>query len=853
MDYRLPTTVVPMRYDLRLEPDLEAATFAGDETIALIVKEPVQAIVLNAAELQIQSVSIENAEGLHLQGSVALEPEMERAQLLFPAPIAAGEWRLRLRFTGVLNDRLHGFYRSTYKDAAGVSHTIAATQFESTDARRGFPCWDEPAFKAVFGVTLVVPEGLAAISNTAPIQASPVEPGRRAVTFADTIRMSTYLVAFVVGELEATEPMMVGSTPLRVWCVPGKKHLARFGQLAGVFSLEFFEGYYGLPYPGDKLDLIAIPDFAAGAMENLGAVTFRETALLVDEASASHAELQRVADVVAHEVAHMWFGDLVTMAWWNGIWLNEAFATFMELLAVDAWKPEWQRWVTFGVSRAAAMAVDGLGNTRPIEFEVRAPRDCEAMFDLLTYEKGASVLRMLEQHLGADVFRGGVRLYLDRHKYGNAETTDLWKALGDASRQPIPEIMDGWIFRPGYALVSVQPEGKGLKLSQRRFRYLDGDTTEAQRWRIPIALRASVKRGLVEKHVLLDGDELTVPLPAPADWVILNAGGHGFYRVRYEPPLLKRLTGALPRLAPIERFDVASDCLALAQAGTMGATEYLDLTARFVDETDRNVWAVLTGAFAYINRIIADDLRSGLEALVRHRVRLAAERMGWEPQPGEGELDRQLRGDLIRTMSTLGNDPATQTRARTLYARYREDESAVEPNVLPALIAIMATSGGEEEYAEFLQRFKSARTPQEEQRYLYALAGFRQPELIRQTLERTINGEVRSQDAPFLVRAMLGSVYSRAMAWEFVKEHYEAMARQYPGSAYRRMWEGITALVSREWAQDVRAFFASRHIVLGGRTVEQYLEQLEVAVRFQERERTALQAYLIQARRQFGK
>jgi puromycin-sensitive aminopeptidase len=227
------------------------------------------------------------------------------------------------------------------------------------------------------------------------------------VTFADTIRMSTYLVAFIVGELEATEPVMIGKTPLRVWCVPGKRHLAGFARTAGAFCLDFFERYYGIPYPGDTLDLLAIPDFAAGAMENLGAITFRETALLVDEAAASHGELERVADVVAHEVAHMWFGDLVTMAWWNGIWLNEAFATFMEMLAVDAWKPEWKRWVSFGVSRAAAMGVDGLHASRPIEYDVRAPRDCEAMFDLLTYEKGASVLRMLEQHIGPDTFREG--------------------------------------------------------------------------------------------------------------------------------------------------------------------------------------------------------------------------------------------------------------------------------------------------------------------------------------------------------------------------------------------------------------------------------------------------------------
>ena len=847
MDYRLPTSVVPIRYDLRLEPDLDAATFAGAESITVTVTEPVNEVILNAAELAIQSVAAERTDGVVVQGSVTLEPEAERAQLLFPSPLESGEWRLRLAFTGTLNDRLHGFYRSTYKDEAGVSHTIAATQFESTDARRGFPCWDEPAFKAVFGVSLVVPEGLTAVSNAAVASEAPAGGGKKVVTFADTIRMSTYLVAFVVGELEATDPVMVGKTPLRVWCVPGKKRLARVAEAVGAFSLEFFEQYYGLPYPGDKLDLLAIPDFAAGAMENLGAVTFRETALLVDEAAASHGELERVADVVAHEIAHMWFGDLVTMAWWNGIWLNEAFATFMELLAVDAWKPEWKRWVTFGASRAAAMGVDGLGNTRPIEFEVRAPRDCEAMFDLLTYEKGASVLRMLEQHLGPDVFRDGVRLYLDRHRFANAETTDLWQALGDAARQPIPGVMDGWIFHPGYPLVTVELDGQGVRLSQRRFTYLEG-AGDGQ-WRVPILLRASVKKGIVEKHLLLEDREMAVSLPAAADWVVVNAGGHGFYRVRYAPTLLKKLLGALARIEPIDRFNLVSDCFALTQSGAMSGHDYLDLTARFVTETDRNVWTVLAGSFTYVGRVIASETRPGLAALVRHRVAAATERLGWEPEPGESELERQLRGELLRLLGTLGDDPATQERARELYARHRNDDVAVDPNVLPALIAIVAWTGGEEQYGWFLERFKNARTPQEEQRYLYALAGFRQPELLSRTLALTIGGEVRSQDAPFLMRALLASVYGRGLAWEFVKEHWETMARQYPGSAYRRMFEGITALISADWERDVGAFFSSRGIVLGGKTLEQYLEQLHVAVSFQEREREGLAAYLGRVRR----
>jgi puromycin-sensitive aminopeptidase len=847
MDYRLPTSVVPSRYDIRLTPELDAATFGGEETVTVTVSEPTSDVWLNAAELTIESVAARDAAGTVVQGSAALDEAQERARLSFPSPLTPGEWRLTLAFRGTLNDKLHGFYRSTYKDAAGATHTIAATQFEATDARRAFPCWDEPAFKAVYAVTLVVPERLAAVSNTKVASEEPAGDGKKAVRFADTIKMSTYLVAFVVGELEATSAVMVGATPLRVWAVPGKLGLAQFALDCGAFSLEFFEKYYGIPYPGDKVDLLAIPDFAAGAMENLGAITFRETALLVDQAHASHVELERVADVVAHELAHMWFGDLVTMAWWNGIWLNEAFATFLEMVAVDAWKREWERWVNFGVSRAAAMGVDGLLSSRPIEFPVREPKECEAMFDLLTYEKGASVLRMLEQYLGTELFREGVRRYLREHEYGNAETTDLWKALGAASGQPIPEVMNGWIFRAGYPLVMVEADGAGVKLSQRRFLYLGTEAVDAdggEPWRVPINLRASVKGGWVDKRLLLDGPETRVALPAAPDWAIANAGGHGFYRVGYAPAMLKKLARSVAKVAPIERFNVVSDAFAVAQAGHLAAVDYLDLTGRFRDETDRNVWTVLTGSFAFLNRVIPESARPGLENFVRHRVGLATARLGWEAEPGESELVRQLRGDLLRVLGTLGNDEETQAQARAFYARYVEESGAVDPNILPAVIAILAAVGGEAEYADFLQRFRAARTPQEEQRFLFALGAFRDPALIGQTLERTLNGEVRSQDAPFLLRSMLSGVHSRALAWEFVKQHWQEMAKQYPGSAYRRMYEGVTALISPEWEGDVNEFFTSRGIVLGGKTLDQYLEQLKVGVRFQAREGTALAAYL---------
>ncbi len=863
--YRLPRTVVPSRYDLRLEPDLANATFAGRVEIAVTVHESVEEIVLNAAELAISEASVEDAAANRFPAVVTLEEETERCRLRFDRPLTPGEWRIKLTFTGALNDKLRGFYRSSYKDQAGEPHTLAATQFEATDARRAFPCWDEPAFKAVFSSTIVISPQLQVVSNTAVVEepmnslsekggetpplpreiavgAGSPRPFQKVVRFADTIPMSTYLVAYIVGKLEATAPTMIGKTPLRVWCVPGKRPLAAFGQAIGAFSLAFYEEYYGRKYPGDKLDLIAIPDFAAGAMENFGAITFRETALLVDEATATHAERERVADVVAHENAHMWFGDLVTMSWWNGLWLNEAFATFMEMLAVDAWKPEWRRWTTFGVSRSSALSVDGLRSTRPIEFPVEAPKDADAMFDVLTYEKGASVLRMLEQYIGPTVFRDGVRRYLERHAFGNTETADLWRALGEASELPIPEVMDGWIFHPGYPLIDVEKTTEGrVVLRQRRFLYLGDEPgpIEEPVWRTPVQLRfLEGEAGRPEQTLLSGGAAVTYEM-GRAEAVLVNAGGHGFYRVRYAPDLLAPLLGALDRLEAIERFNLVNDAWAAVLAGLTPLTEFLDLTTHFRGERDKNVWSVMVGAFHTLNRIIGPADRRRLAALVRDRLTPAVVELGWRPRAGESELTGQMRGDLLRAFGTVGDDAGFQARAAELFA-----DPSLDANVFAAVVAILAHIGDAARYEEFAERFRTARTPQDEQRYLLALAGFRRPELIEKTLARTLNGDVRTQDAPFVLRALLMSVDGRDHAWIFLQDNWERLNSLLPPNGIRRVCEAVVGLSTPESEQQVRAFFEAKKVNLGGKTLEQFLEQLRIVVRLREREGSALRIYL---------
>ena len=579
-------------------------------------------------------------------------------------------------------------------------------------------------------------------------------------------------------------------------------------------------------------------------MENLGAITFRETALLADEHTASRGELERVADVVSHENAHMWFGDLVTMRWWNGIWLNEAFATFMEMLAVDAWKPNWKRWESFGVSRGAAMAIDALKSTRSIEYTVLTPEDCRSMFDVLTYEKGAAVLRMLEQFLGAEVFRKGISSYLKKHQYNNTETGDLWDALEAASGQPVRSMMDTWIFQQGFPVVSAAPtaDGRGLKISQRRFFFAPPENPEPQLWHVPVMVRACTDHGVETHKLLLTSAETTLMLPGKLEWALLNEGGHGFYRVRYAPELLAALTRNLGALHPIERFGLVSDTWAATVAGLTPLAEFIKMARLFRDETDINVWRALIGAFHYLDMIATDKQRPVVAASVREIAGPAAARLGWSAIADEDELQGQLRALLLATLGTIGEDSAIQARARELYDAWQKDPSKANRDLQPAFVNILAHAGDAARYQQFKQHFKSARTPQEEQRYLFSLANFRDIALLRQTMEMTLSGEVRTQNAPFLLHSLLANNVSRIETWEFVQHNWETIVSKFPDSALPRMCEAINGLLDRQ--SEVEAFFQQHKVRLGGKLIDQHLERLAVAVAFRQREEPGSKASL---------
>jgi puromycin-sensitive aminopeptidase len=837
--YRLPRTVVPARYELVLRPDLDDATFTGDCVTEVEVLERTDEIVLNAIELDIDEAWLEgNApERRRVNAELRLDPETERAHLLLAAPVEPGTWWVNTRFRGVLNDKLRGFYRSTFTDEEGVEHTIATTQMEATHARRAFPCWDEPDLKAVFAVTLVVPEGLFATSNGQELSRSPAGDGHEAVQFADTMPMSTYLVAFIVGELEATEPVDVDGVPVRVVHRPERGHLASYALDVAAFALRYFGEYYGIAYPGDKLDLVAIPDFAFGAMENMGCVTFREVLLLVDPTAVTQPELQNVVDVIAHELAHMWFGNLVTMRWWNGIWLNEAFATFMEMKCTDAFRPDWERWVAFGASRTAAFDVDALTTTRPIEFEVVSPEDAEGMFDVLTYEKGAAVVRMLERYLGEDVFREGIRTYLSTHQYGNTETTDLWDAIEQASGQPTRRIMDSWIFQGGFPEVSVEYRDDHITLRQQRFRYLEGD--DGTRWAIPFLVAWGDDGARAAEKGLLDEAPLELAVTG-ADWIHVNHGASGFFRVQYDEQLVERLAARSAEvLLPAERYALVDDIWASVLAGHTSPSTFLDLTARFENEDDLAVWQRILGGLAALDRLVEGDARTALAQRVAALLRPLRERLGPDPRSTDDDRTRQLRATALESAALLGDEPAAVDRATELWEHYAASSSSVDPPLAAASIAVLAAKGGATAYETFLDRFRTATTPQDELRFLSALADTEQAELFDRTLALG-RDEVRAQNAPYLLRRALGNRDHGATAWTFVRDNWEVLVERFPSNSIVRMLEGVRALSQPDAAETVFDFFETHPLSTGAQTLAQHLERLRVNVELRQRESAAL-------------
>ena len=823
--YRLPTGIRPLRYHLHLAPDLDAGTFTGSVTIEVSLARAAPSFTLHAADLEIDE-AIAERDGRRFAANVSVSAYHETVTLSFEAPLASGGWTVRLGFRARLATHLRGLYA-----AGSGKRRYAFTQLEAADARRMFPCFDEPSFKARFRISVTARTRYSILSNMPVESERPTGRGRKVVTFAETPLLSTYLLAVAVGELECSRAVHVGPTPIRVWAVPGKRKHMGLALEAAAAALERLERYFGIPYPYPKLDLLAVPDFEAGAMENAGAVFFRETLLLLDPATISLGERKRAAEVIAHELAHMWYGDLVTMAWWDDLWLNEAFATWMAYRVVDEWKPEWRLWQSYEHGRAAALGLDALVHTHPIYAPVRSVAEATENFDAITYEKGAAVVRMIEHYLGAGPFRRGVRLYMRRHREGNAVAADLWRALEEASGREVARVAQAWIEKAGFPLLHV---GSGkqpgeIRLRQERF-FADPAISSGRRreiWPIPLVARSG--RGVRSRtgRALLDKSSGTVKIPA-GEWIYGNAGAGGFYRVRHEPAAVASLLPMLPKaLTAVERMALAGDQWALVRAGKAGIGSFLDVVKALRDEVDYDVLLSLAGPLSLIDHQVVmrgADPQRRFRAWVAECFEPGFSALGWRPRRGEEDPTRLRRAALLQLAGGIGNAPSLVVDARERLDAYIGDRRSLDPNLADAVVSLAARSGDPALYRRYRKVVSEARTPQERRRFLLALAAFRSRGGIRETLRASLTSEIPTQDVGFVLIRLLANPDAGAETWAFLTRRWRAIRKRVPPLMISRLVEATPSLREPRYAREIRSFFRSHPIPEASRALKQAFE-----------------------------
>ena len=843
----LPKNVLPVKYHITLAPDLAQWTFRGDQTVDVDIVNATLEIPINASELDIQEAWIVLGDGKRKDViDLRYDEEKETVTLVFAETLPKGSGQLGMRFTGTLNDRLVGFYRSTYLGSDGLEHRMASTQFEATDARLAFPCWDEPAVKAVFEISLIVPSHYAAVSNSPVIKEEPSGDNSKRLYFAETPPMSTYLIAFIVGELEYLEGKARDGTLVRIWTTIGKKEQAQFALDVATRLLPYYNDYFGVPYPLEKLDHLAIPDFAAGAMENWGAITYRETALLFDPKNSSPGTRQRITEVIAHEMAHMWFGDLVTMEWWNDLWLNESFASWMAAKAMDHLFPEWDVWTQFvGDDVNAGLSLDGLENSHPIEANVVDPSQIRQLFDAISYSKGAALIRMLEQFIGPEQFRRGLSDYMSRHSYNNATTKDLWDAMSRASEKPIGNIMSTWTRQTGYPVLIADidrgAQDVHVKLTQHRFLYT-GLSEDPNLWQVPVSL-SSAKQSDSEAQ-LMDRRTQSFKLKRPDgfsehDWVKINPKHTGFYRVQYSSDELAKLASAVQslELTAVDRLGLQNDAFALSQACLIPASQFLSLAKAYVNEVDYSVWADLSAGLRRIGHLIAQEpyfneyLRFG-----RQIMSTIVKKVGWVPSRGEGHLGALLRSTVLGQMGML-EDKATLDMAKTRFDAFLQEPTSLPPE-LRGVVYSLASLAGDESTHESLRRIAQESDLQEERVRLHAaMAQSKDSLLLEKTLKMALSTEVRSQDTVGVVTAVAANPYNGLnLAWQFVEDNWAEMFRRYGGGGF-----GIMRLVSLagnfasiKARDEIEDFFQRNPVPSASRTVQQSLERIELNHRWLE-------------------
>jgi puromycin-sensitive aminopeptidase len=840
--YRLTTDVRPVAYDAQLSLDPAVPGFSGTARITVQLARPTAEFVLHAADLELGEVTL--SAGGRTQAPLERRSfaASETVLLRFAAPLAPGEATLSLAWTGVVNKGLRGLYQ------AGPG--LVATQFEAADARRVFPCFDEPSFKAPWKLAVEVPQGVTVLSNGRPVS-DEIRGGRRRVAFTETPPLPTYLVAVVAGPVEALAAGECRGVPVRTWATPEKLALTGFGQEVALAALPRLEDYFGVPYAFGKLDQVGLPEFEAGAMENAGLVTFREVALLLDPATASLAQKKRVAEVVTHELAHQWFGNWVTMAWWDDLWLNEAFATWMAFKIVDAWNPGWRVWLEFDQGKAAALQLDALRSTHPIHAEIRSVAEAGEAFDLITYEKGGAVLRMIEGYLGAERFREGIRLYMRRHGKGNTVADDLWGALAEASKEPVVELAHAWIGQPGFPLVSVSRSGRTLRLSQGRFFSDPADAAgqPAPTWPVPMVLRVGRGGEVEERRVLLQAGSAEVTLDAEPDFVFANGGATGFYRVAYDAAALAALRRSLGALAAPERIQLLSDEWALVRAGAREIGAYLDLCAAFAGETDHAVLDELVARLSAVeHRLVADADRAALQRFVTELFRPQLAATGWQAAPGEADEVRLRRAAAVRALGLVARDREVAREAtRRLDAWLAGDRQALEPNLHDAAVALAARDGDRARLEQLRALARSEADPAFRRRYLMALAGFEDPTLAAVGLELLFTPDaVPLQDTAFYLGALFANRTGRDAAFARMQREWDGLYARIRGAPMlmRRVVEAMGAFVDRRQLGEVESFLSAHPLEEVRQAIAQTLDRLRQDVALRERAMPALHAWL---------
>ncbi|MFQ5665023.1 MAG: M1 family aminopeptidase [Candidatus Binatia bacterium] len=848
-DFRLSKDVRPDRYDLRIEADLDRWRVQAFERIDLSIHRHTAEVVLHAVGLDIRSAEAV-AAGKTQRATVTYNAAAETVSLCFAAPLPAGPARLEVAFSGEILERLRGFYRSE-KDGA----RYAATQFEAADARRAFPCFDEPEFKARFALTLVVPAGVTAVSNGAHEAVHALPDGRTEIRFAPTPPISSYLVAYCIGPFEAT-PVATTPTgvPVRVVLPRGLADKGLYARDAHVRALTYLEEYTAIPYAYSKVDAIGLPDFEAGAMENPGAITYRLTAIAADPERTSTRALKGIFYTAAHELTHMWWGDLVTMAWWNDLWLNESFATFVGYKATADLMPEWGMWRDFVATLARPFALDALVSTHPISFEVKNAKQATERFDVITYWKGAAVVRMIEGFLGADAFRSGVRGYLERYREGNATADDFWRALGTASGRDVATIANAWIKEAGHPVVHVAatPAAGDLQLTVRQQRFYADPTARqdapTQLWPVPLVIKFGTAGGMREQRVLSSGEETALTLPQ-ARWYFPNGGATGFYRFTMDDASLQALVGVVQdALVPHERLLLADNQWALLKAGTVSIDQFLDLLEGYRTETDRAVVSALAGQLGWLSsHVVAEEVRPQFERLVADYYQPQFDALGWEPPPGEPVDERLRRATVIGALGSIARLQPVCTEACRRLEQYFEDRASLDPNLASVVAGIAARDGDAALYDRYLERKRAASSdPEEEQRFLLALAAFERPELVQRTLDLALGTEVRSQDRTFLFAGLLSCRQARLTAWGFVRDHWDQLVALTDPMLLQNLIRALAQLTPAPAATEVREFLRPRVSDETRETIAQVTEQLAIATAACERLRPALAAALRQ-------